>query len=124
MGMILSSIEGRTTSVTLTCQGRVVTLRQLDDVISNADGIDEYSLEQTAKKKYTVTLVSGRPDMQALDKEVILLLKGLYGREADIKVNHREALLPEESGKYRVARTTFPVDFDDFFERSDIGSGG
>ena len=45
-GFIVSAIEGRFINVTLTCDGRLVTLRQLDEALSALDDLDEYRLEQ------------------------------------------------------------------------------
>jgi phenylacetate-coenzyme A ligase PaaK-like adenylate-forming protein len=71
-GFILSAIEGRVMSATLTCDGRLVTLRKLDDSLSVLDGVDEYRLEQPSAGEYDLHLVSHRPDRGKLTQEVLI----------------------------------------------------
>jgi phenylacetate-coenzyme A ligase PaaK-like adenylate-forming protein len=115
-GFILSAIEGRTINTTLTCQGRLVTLRELDDTLSALSGIDEYRLEQTSEKVYDLHLVSKRPDKAKLTREASEVLKGLYGREARLSVIYEDALSPEDSGKYSTAKALFPIDIEEYLD--------
>jgi phenylacetate-coenzyme A ligase PaaK-like adenylate-forming protein len=115
-GIILSAIEGRFISATLTCDGRLVTLRRLDDAVSAIDGLDEYRLEQSAQGVYQLYLVSGRRDRADLDREAKSRLREIYGEDADITVIHEESLFPEDSGKYSLAKTLFPLKIDDYLE--------
>lgn len=115
-GFILSAIEGRWTNVTLTCDGRLVTLHRLDDAISTLEDIDEYRLEQSASGAYTLYLVSGRRDKNNLDKEAKEILHGIYGKKAKIAIAYPEFLAPEDSGKYSLAKTLFPLKIDDYLD--------
>jgi len=115
-GFILSAIEGRTISATLTCQGRLVTLRELDDALGGLNGIDEYRLEQTSEKSYDLYLVSRLPDKAGLTAEASEVLKGLYGQEARLSVIYKDALSPEDSGKYSVAKALFPIDIEKYLD--------
>lgn len=115
-GFILSAIEGRTISLTLTCDGRLVTLRKLDDALSVLDGIEEYRLEQVSAKTYDLHLVSQRQDKNRLAKEASGILKELYGKEAQISVTYKDALSPEDSGKYSIARAHFPINVEDYLD--------
>jgi phenylacetate-coenzyme A ligase PaaK-like adenylate-forming protein len=119
-GMILEAIEGRNISLTLTTEGRLVTLREADNAISSLDGIDEYGLEQVSKKEYRLRLVSGRTDKNRLTEESTRLLKNLYGREAEITVNFEDALFPESSGKYSYAKALFPINLDDYLDKKQM----
>jgi len=113
-GLILSAIEGRVTNVTLTCRGRLVSLRELDDALSVVEGIDEYQLYQVAADAYDLHLVSQRPDREALSKEASEALKRLYGTEAKVSVIYEAAISPESSGKYSIAKAAFPVEIENY----------
>jgi phenylacetate-CoA ligase len=113
-GMVLSAIEGRMATATLTTAGRLVTLRELDDVIGGLSGIEEYKLEQSGKDSYDLFVVSRLDDKVALAREASLRLKQIYGDGANISVRHEGALSPEITGKYRLAKTDFPMDVEDY----------
>jgi phenylacetate-coenzyme A ligase PaaK-like adenylate-forming protein len=115
-GLILSAMEGRTMSVTLTCDGKPVTLRALDDLVSTLAGIEEYQLQQLSAKTYHLYLVSRRSDKKSLTEEAVSLLKGLYGEEAAVSVYYKDALSPEDSGKYSMAKVNFPIDIEKFLD--------
>jgi len=115
-GFIVSAIEGRFTNVTLACDGQLVTLRRLDDALSALDGIDQYRLEQTSPGAYTLRLVSQRKDTDRLSNESADLLHKLYGKEAAITIVYEEDLPPEDSGKYSLAKTLFPLKIEDYLD--------
>ena len=115
-GLILSAIEGRVMSLTLTCDGRLVTLRELDDTLSVLDGVDEYRLEQVSERVYDLHLVSRRPDKSRLTEEASEILKELYGKEATVSVIYEAALSPEDSGKYSIAKALFPIDIENYLD--------
>lgn len=113
-GLILSAIEGRAMSMTLTCDGRPVTLRTLDNALGGIDGIEEYRLEQHSETVYSLHLVTERAEKSGLEREALEVLKGVYGADADITVYFSDALSPEDSGKYTLAKVHFPVNIDTF----------
>jgi phenylacetate-CoA ligase len=119
-GLILSSIEGRMATATLTLTGRLVTLRELDNIIGNLSGIDEYRLEQTAKDSYVLFIVSQVDDKNTLASEASILLKRLYGDRAKISVSHENAISPESTGKYRLAKADFPICIEDYLDKNSI----
>ncbi len=108
-GFIVSAMEGRWTNVTLTCDGKLVTLRRLDDAIGSLDNIDEYRLEQPSPGIYHLFLVSPRQDNDKLNQDVREILQGIYGAKADINITYQDFLSPEDSGKYCLAKTLFPL---------------
>ena len=116
-GLMLSDIEGRAFSATLTTSGRLVTLRECDNVISSFNEIDEYKIEQTTSTHYDVFLVSGVKSKSKLNRNVIEALKKLYGNNAEITLTYKELILPETSGKHCLAKTNFPIDIDDYLEK-------
>jgi phenylacetate-CoA ligase len=117
-GIILSSIEGRMATATLTLTGRLVTLRELDDVIGGLSGVDEYRLDQSGKDSYELCIVSQTTDKRALVGEATILLKHLYGDGAKISVRFENAISPEITGKYRLAKTDFPIDIEDYLDET------
>jgi phenylacetate-coenzyme A ligase PaaK-like adenylate-forming protein len=115
-GLVLNSIEGRKTNLTLTCQGRLVTLNELDQAISLLAGIDEYKMIQSAACTYDVQIASSRTDKQALLEDVILQLKRLYGQDAVISVVFVASIATENSGKYQLAKTLFPLELEKYLD--------
>lgn len=117
-GIIVRAIEGRTISATMTCEGRLVTLRELDEAMSLLDGIDEYRLDQLSGKVYNLHLVTRRSDKDNLTREATGVLRVVYGKEAQVSVVYEEALYPEDSGKYSVASALFPIDIEKYLDTS------
>jgi phenylacetate-coenzyme A ligase PaaK-like adenylate-forming protein len=115
-GFILSAVEGRVTNLTLACDGRLVTVRKLDDALSVLDGIDEYKLEQVSADAYDLHLVSRRPDRRRLSKEASEILKELYGGKAKVSVIYEDAISPENSGKYCVSKALFPIEIEKYLD--------
>ncbi len=115
-GLILSAVEGRVTNLTLTCEGRLVTVRKLDDALSVLDGIDEYRLEQVSADSYDLHLVSQRLDRRRLSQEASEVLKELYGTKAQIQIIYEDAISPEDSGKYCVSKALFPIEIEKYLD--------
>lgn len=119
-GLILSAIEGRLAAATATLTGRLVTLRELDAVLGRIPDVDEYRLVQTATGAYDLFLVSRRKDKPTLARKAAKALKELYGREAKISVTFEEAMSPESTGKYRLAKAAFPIRIEDYLDHECI----
>jgi phenylacetate-coenzyme A ligase PaaK-like adenylate-forming protein len=117
-GMILSAVEGRAASATLTVGGRLVTARELDSTLGRVDGIDEYRLDQTAPDRYELHIASLQENTAYLEREIVAALKGLYGRDSRIVIVHEDDIAPEGSGKYCVARNFQPVNIEHLLDRS------
>ncbi len=113
-GLVLEAIEGRAMSLTLTCDGKPVTLRTLDNTLGSVDGIEEYQLEQHSAKVFSLHLVTEQADKSYVEKEALEKLKELYGADAEITVDFAKALSPEDSGKYALAKVHFPINIDTF----------
>jgi phenylacetate-coenzyme A ligase PaaK-like adenylate-forming protein len=115
-GLILSTTEGRSANVTLTCEGRLVTLRELDNAVSVLEDVEQYQLDQLTRDEYRLHLVSQRTDRNTLSGQVDSVLKKLYGEEAKISVVFETDIPPSSSGKYSMSQTFFPVDVEDFLD--------
>jgi phenylacetate-coenzyme A ligase PaaK-like adenylate-forming protein len=116
-GLILAAIAGRKVNLTLTCSGRLVTLLELDNDMSQLEGVEMYKLIQTNPGSYELYLVSRRPDKERLNTEAVSILKQLYGPEAEISVIQKSDIAPENSGKYLVSQAMFPIDVDQCLEK-------
>jgi hypothetical protein len=110
-------------AATLTLTGRLVTLRELDNVIGGLSGVDEYRLEQTSKDSFNLFIVSRMIDKNALAGEASNLLKKLYGDGARISIRHENALSPESTGKYGLAKADFPINVEDYLDENCISEG-
>lgn len=115
-GMILSSLNGRRANLTLTTQGRLITLSELDRNISDLGGIEEYKLVQIDELTYEMYLACSEKEKTYLSKEAERRLKNLYGTDAVIKVIFKKDIAPESSGKYLVSRALFPIDFEKYLD--------
>ena len=52
----------------------------------------------------------------ALAGEASNLLKKLYGDGAKISVRYENAISPESTGKYRLAKADFPINVEDYLD--------
>ena len=115
-GIILSATEGRFVNATLTCTGRLVTSRELDNNLSVIEDIDEYKLEQVNAHRYELHVVSSQPEWHKVALSANSVLKELYGNEANIAVIHEDKIAPEVSGKYRISKALFPLKIEDYLQ--------
>jgi phenylacetate-CoA ligase len=115
-GLILSAIEGRSANVTLTCDGRLVTLRELDNAVSVLEGIEQYRLDQLSGDEYRLHLVSPWADRDALSGQADVVLRKLYGEEAETSIVFEQDIAPSSTGKYSISQSSFPVSVEDFLD--------
>jgi phenylacetate-coenzyme A ligase PaaK-like adenylate-forming protein len=111
-GIILSALAGRRVNLTLTSQGRLVTLLELDTALSNLPDIQEYQLIQPAAGQYDLYLAGDRLYKTNLDRQASAILKNIYGSQSQINIIYTEAIQPEISGKYLLAKAFFPVELE------------
>ncbi|MDO9333855.1 MAG: hypothetical protein Q7T57_04965 [Dehalococcoidales bacterium] len=119
-GIILSAVEGRAANATFTVAGRLVTPRELDNVLIKLENIDEFRLDQVKADVYELHLVSSRSDKHHLNEEATTLLKKLYGRSAKISIVYEAAISPEPSGKYCVSKPPFTVDMEKYLDKTEL----
>jgi phenylacetate-CoA ligase len=118
-GIIATAIEGRFINATLDSAGHLVTLRRLDDAMGSIADLDEYRLEQSAPGVSTLHLVTEREDREKLEREVRSKLHRIYGQAAEISIVYEDFLSPEDTGKYTLAKTLFPLKVEDYLDASD-----
>jgi len=109
-GLTLSSIEGRLISIFLASGNRIVTHAQMDRVIAEVDGIDDYRLDQNSPRHVRLRLViaDGRASQSVL-RDAREAIRTLLGDEVETTVEAVCCLLPEASGKFLLARRHFPL---------------
>jgi hypothetical protein len=107
--MSLSAIEGRVRDLTFDTAGRAVTLKRLDDALYGVPGLSTYQVEQTAEACYMARFVAEGTEDPTLAIRVVERLQGVYGADARIETRRETAITPEQSGKFRLARTSLPV---------------
>jgi phenylacetate-coenzyme A ligase PaaK-like adenylate-forming protein len=115
-GLILASVNGRVTNITLTNAGRPVALGELDAVVGGLADVEEYKVVQSDAVTYEMHLVSSREDKAGLTREATKVLRNLYGDRARVSVIFETAIAPEGSGKYQLAKTLFPVDVEQYLD--------
>jgi hypothetical protein len=67
---------------------------------------------------YDLFIVSRVSDKSALTEEASHLLKKLYGDGAKISVRFENAISPESTGKYRLAKAVFPLHVEDYLDKT------
>lgn len=113
-GIILASINGRKDNLTLTVEGKPITLFELDHAISRLDGIEQYRLIQNDYSTYELHLVSHIKDKDYLMPEAEQILKDIYGAKAVINIVFKNDIPPGISGKSLISKTLFPTDIHNY----------
>jgi phenylacetate-coenzyme A ligase PaaK-like adenylate-forming protein len=109
-GLALRAINGRVVNLTLTGRGRPVTLKELDDTLSMVPGFEQYKFEQISPHNYQLQMVARPSGKAALERQILTVLKDLYGTDSIIDIRFVKDLAPESSGKYLISRADFPID--------------
>ncbi len=114
-GLTVAHVLGRVRDLTFTGTGRAVTVNELDRIVGQTDTLVTYQLEQAGRNEYLFHYVAA--DGYSVPVSAILAgLKSLYGSAAMITMRPESAIPCEPSGKFRLARTTFPWNPDDVFK--------
>lgn len=116
-GLTAASIEGRVRDVTFTADGRAVTVGRLDAALDGIDGMLSFQVEQIEQARYVFHFVSMPGAESGVAEDAVRRLQTLYGPGAAIVARRETAIAPEQSGKYRLARTLFAWDPASLFER-------
>lgn len=111
-GLVLRSIEGRAVNLTVAPDGRVVTQGAVDRAASEAPGLEEYQVVQTAEGRYEARFVAGDADARAAGTVLREALEALYGPGSTVETARVEAIAPDPPGKYRLAKMAEPLNVD------------
>ena len=114
-GMIVSAVEGRVRDLTFDSRGRAVTLKTLDDALGDVRDLTGYQVEQTDPQRYLVRFTARADTSAATTNRLQEALCRLYGLEARIVVQQVATIPPEQSGKFRLARSSMPVNAEELF---------
>ena len=115
-GLTAVSIEGRIRDLTFATDGRAVPVGRLDAALDGIDGLLAYQLEQHDRDTYVFRFVS-EPGAQAMvAAQARTQLQHVYGAESNIATQSEAALSAEQSGKFRLARTSFAWDATTLFD--------
>jgi phenylacetate-coenzyme A ligase PaaK-like adenylate-forming protein len=115
-GIVLATVAGRVVNLTLTCEGRLVTLLELDNAVDKLKGIEQYQIIQTNYGKYEFHVVTGRKDKAIMKKDATEILTKLYGKDSAVNIIFETDIAPEGSGKYLISKTLFPVKLDTYLD--------
>lgn len=108
-GVTLAGLAGRSRDVTLTTEGKPVTVECLDLTLSKIAGLWEYQLKQLSHTDYHLSVVHD-PDRLEVVRIAEEHLHALYGKGAKIIVERLPTIYPGPSGKYRLAIPSIHID--------------
>ncbi len=108
-GVTVAGIEGRWNDLTFDCEGRIMTARMLDDAVGCIESLTGYQLLQTARRSLVVRFSAEAGEQAAVTEALSERLASLYGDGVEIKARCEQAISPEQSGKFRLARSTLPA---------------
>jgi phenylacetate-CoA ligase len=117
-GLTLDAIEGRITNTTLASSGRLVTQSEVDALIAQVEGLEQYELIQRDRTTLIVRYVSTSSDGAAFGRKLGVLLRPCYGGEVEIVAEQVQTLSPVMGVKYRLARAQFEIDFESTLARN------
>ncbi len=107
-GLALDAIEGRLQDATFNGDGRLVTLKRLDDALAVVECLQGYQVEQAAIGVLLFRYVAGGE--QEVEPGCLQALRDVYGPATSIEMRREPSLSPEQSGKFRLARTACAMD--------------
>ena len=113
-GLTISRILGRVRDLTFTAKGRAVTVDELDRIVGETDTLVTYQAEQSGSRDiifHYVPATGHTPPLSTMQAG----LQSLYGSSMRIIMRSEAAIPTEQSGKFRLARTTTTWNPDDLF---------
>ncbi len=116
-GLTLESIEGRTRDLTFTPDGDAVTLGAVDRSLGDIEGLLTYRIEQHDRERYRFLFVAEPGAEETVASAAGARLSALYGPSARLTTQKESAIVAEQSGKFRLARTLFAWDPETLFEQ-------
>jgi len=118
-GLTVSRILGRVRDVTFTERGRAITVDDLDRTVGETDTLVTYQMEQTGHRDliFHYVAASGHvPPLSAIQAG----LQTLYGAGMRLTMRPEAAIPTEQSGKFRLARTTTTWNPEGLFISKDV----
>jgi hypothetical protein len=90
-------------------------VKRLDDALYGVRGLSTYQVEQTAESRYLARFVAEGGEDPTIAIRVVECLMGVYGGDAQVETRRETAITAEQSGKFRLARTSLPVRAEELF---------
>ncbi len=109
-GLTLAAIEGRSNDVTFTPEGRAITVDDLDAVLAGVENLNGWQLDLPDPRHLRLRILAAQTRGEKACRQARERLQSLYGSEVQMEVVSAQALQHEPSGKFRFARSFFPVD--------------
>ena len=109
-GLTLESIDGRIKDVTFRADGLPVTVDRIDSRMFDIRGINGWQLDQLDPSHVLLRILVDEDQAGAARREARDALRILYGNGVRGDVEAVRSLTHEASGKFRFARSLFPVD--------------
>ena len=109
-GLTLASIEGRIKDVTFATDGRAITVDELDAALADLRNLEGWQLDRPEPALLHLRVLARPTSSETVRQSAHEILMRLYGADARVEVTVVPSLHPEPSGKFRFARTAFPVD--------------
>ena len=109
-GMTFSSIEGRLKSLCVASDGRVVTHRELDDVLACVEGLEQYRLVQESPQDVRLAVVAEDGRGMQTTRDATELLRTVFGQGVKVTADEVHALPAEKSGKFLLVKRDFLLD--------------
>ena len=116
-GMVVDAVEGRTSNVTFTTAGGLVTTKMLDDGIASIDGLRDYHFEQLDKTRYLLqVMLSPGSSAKTAEDELQSALGNVYGDDGNFTIQILDNILPGPAGKFRRTQANFKFDESGLFK--------
>ena len=118
-GLIADAVEGRTTNVTFTTEGNLITTMAFDNAISDVPGIRDYHLIQHSPKSYELQLMlppgASGADASGAEDGARATLQALYGKDGAYDIKIMKNIYPGPAGKFRRTQANFDYDWKEWF---------
>lgn len=109
-GWILETLEGRAADVTLTLDGRPITVNRLDETLSDLPGLRGYQVEQVTLDTFHVQVALAPSASAGLVSNIRQRLESLYGSPLHLDIIQVPRVPPEISAKNRLAKNHLELD--------------
>ncbi len=106
----LRSIEGRVQDAVVRPDGALVTTGSIDRALAGIEAIELFQVRQATHEAAEVDVVARPGAPASLEGDVEAALAPLFGT-VRAQVRRVTAVSPEPSGKFRVCKRDFPIDF-------------
>jgi phenylacetate-CoA ligase len=109
LGMTLSAVEGRLKSICVAADGRPVTHTELDGALAEVGGLEQYRVDQDSPTHVRCSVIGEQGEGDRAVKGTRAALGIVFGPMVRVDVEEVPALFAERSGKFLLARRSFPL---------------